>query len=108
MTDDRMLADLLGEAPPPDSRFRADVLALMAGRARRRAAFRRALKIALVFLAIGLAFPLLAAAELAVRDFSTLVAAFALMGLAFLLAVVSISGPRTVWVRSLSALRVSP
>lgn len=108
MTDDRLMAELLGAEPlSPDSAFRVDVLALVAERARRRAALRRAFGVVAVFFMIGLAFPLIAVAEAAVRDFQLLLAGFAAMGVAYLAALLSISGPKAVWARSLSALRVS-
>jgi hypothetical protein len=108
MTDDRLMAELLGDEPlSPDPGFRVDVLALVAERGRRRAAQRRALGVVAVFFMIGLAFPLIATVETAVRDFQLLLAGFGAMGIAYLAALLSISGPKAVWARSLSALRVS-
>ena len=108
MTDDSMLASLLGEAPrAPDPGFRFDVFALIDTRARRRAALRRALKTICLFAALGLAFPLARAAGLTLADAQPFLLAAAVLGAGGLFALLSIQGPRAVWARSLALVRAS-
>jgi hypothetical protein len=107
MTDDRDLADLLGEAPPsaPDPGFRFDVLALVARRARRRAALDRALNQVAVFAAVGLIFPVARAAGLSIDTVEPVLWVGGVLALAFVAAFFTIQGPRLAWARSTAALR---
>jgi hypothetical protein len=108
MSDDSMLANLLGEAPrTPDPGFRFDVFALIDMRARRRAALRRALKTMGLFAALGLAFPLARAAGLTLADIEPFLLAAAVLGAAGLFALLNIQGPQAVWARSLALVRAS-
>lgn len=105
MRDD-MLAELLGEAPRgPDPGFRFDVFALIAARARRRSALRRAVKTMLRFAALGLVFPLAGAAGLTMETLRPFLLLAGVLGCAALFALVSIEGPRGVLARSRALVR---
>jgi hypothetical protein len=106
MTDDLELAGLLGEAPrTPDPSFRIDVLARVAARARRRAAFDRAWKQVLAFTLIGLAFPVAQAFGLTWQAAQPLILAGAVLVCAYLFAALTIQGPRPLLARSRAMLR---
>ncbi len=107
MTDDRDLAGLLGEAPPgaPDPGFRFDVLALVAHRARRRAALDRALNQIAIFAGVGLVFPVARAAGLGVDPVAPVLLVGGVLALAAAAAFLTISGPRLALARSRAALR---
>lgn len=106
MTDDLETADLLGEAPrTPDPGFRVDVLARVAERARHRAAWMRAAQNVTVFTAIGLVFPAAQAAGMTIADVEPLLVVAGVLGVAYLLALVTIEGPNGAWARSRAALR---
>ncbi len=106
MTDDRELADLLGETPrTPDPGFRIDVLARVAARARRRAALERAVKQILIFTLIGAAFPVARALGLTWDAVQPLALAGGVLALAYLLADLTIQGPRPLLARSRAMLR---
>lgn len=101
MRDDMTLAELLGQAPRgPDPGFRFDVFALIAARARRRAALRRAVRTVLLFAALGLVFPLAGAAGLTMETLRPFLLLAGLLACAALFARVSIEGPRGVLARS--------
>jgi hypothetical protein len=106
--DDLEMAALLGEPPPhrPDSGFRYDVFARITGRARRRAAFRRAATYTTVFAALGLAFPAVRAVGLTVADIQPLLMVAGALGLAYVLALTTIEGPRALLARSRAVLRM--
>ncbi len=109
MSDDRMLAELLGEAPSArDPGFRFDVFARVAERARRRAARRRAARYALAFTLIGLVFPLARLTGLTLADAEPWLLAGGVLALAYALAVAAIDGPRALLTRSLLAVRALP
>jgi hypothetical protein len=104
MTTDRAMADMLGEPPRgPDPGFRIDVFARMAARARRRAAIRRAARLVALFFAIGLFFPVAKALGLTWSAAQPLLIATGLMAGAYLLAALTIEGPRLLlaWPRAL-------
>lgn len=105
MTDERIIADMLGAAPAgPDPRFRVDVLSRISRRKARRAALRLAGARVLVFSAIGAAVPITQAAGLTFADLQPLLILAGVLGLAYLSAMVSIQGPRAVLARSRAAL----
>lgn len=105
--NDEELAGLLGDAPQtPDPRFRADVLARVAGAARRRAAANRAARTLAVFAAIGLFFPLTQAAGFSLEHVQPLFLSVAVVGLTYLFAIAAVKGPRTALAQSLSALGI--
>ena len=108
MSDDIDLASLLGEAPPegPDPGFRFDVFARVAERARRRAAFTRALNRIALFAAIGLIFPLAQAAGFSWQAAQPVLLAAGAITAAAAVAVLTIQGPRGVLARSRAMLRV--
>lgn len=107
MSDDIELANLLGEAPPkaPDPAFRFDVFARVNERARRRAAFTRALNRVAIFAAIGLIFPLAQAAGLSWQSAQPVLLAAGGLTAAAAVAVLTIQGPRGVLARSRAILR---
>ena len=108
MSDDSMLADLLGEAPAsPDPGFRFDVFARVAERARRRAGMRRAATTVAVFAAIGAVFPLAAAAGITLEDVRPVLLLAGALASAYLLALVGIEGPRGALARSRAWLRAA-
>ena len=103
MTDDdeRLIADLLGEAPAtPDPSFRHDVFARVAQRGRREASLRRAARSVGIMTAIGLGCAAVQAAGLTWDAAQPILAAAAALGGAFLFAAVSIQGPRAVLARA--------
>lgn len=103
---DELLAELLGEAPRgPDPGFRFDVFALIAARARRRAAVRRAVKTMVRFAALGLVFPLAGAAGLTMETLQPFVVLAGALAGAGLFALLSIEGPRGVLARSRALVR---
>ena len=107
MTDDRELADLLGEAPrTPDPAFRFDVLTHVGLRARRRAALERAITQVLTFTAIGLAFPAARGLGITWHALQPIALAAGVIGFAYLLAVLTIQGPKPLLARSRALLRV--
>lgn len=106
MSDDSELADLLGGAPKmPDPGFRIDVFALMAERAQRRAAHRRAFKTIALFALIGLIFPASQAAGFDWSQMQYMAAAAGVVAAAYLLAMATIHGPRSVLARSRHVFR---
>ncbi|OQW57570.1 MAG: hypothetical protein A4S17_12565 [Proteobacteria bacterium HN_bin10] len=108
MSDDLELAALLGDAPrTPDPGFRFDVLALTAERARRQGARRRALRLVSTFTLIGLIFPLAQAFGVGFAELQPLLLVAGTLGLAYVLAVLTIDGPRAALARSRAMLRTS-
>jgi hypothetical protein len=106
MTDDLELAELLGEAPrAPDPGFRIDVLARVAARARRRAALERAWKQIVAFTLIGAAFPAAQAFGVTWQTVQPLVLVGAVLATAYVLAALTIEGPRPLIARSRALLR---
>jgi hypothetical protein len=106
MTDDLEMAELLGEAPrAPDPGFRIDVVARVAARARRRAAFERGWKQIVTFTLIGVAFPIAQAVGLSWQAAQPLLLVGAVLGFAYLFAALSIQGPRPLLARSRALLR---
>lgn len=106
MSDDLDLAALLGEAPQTsDPAFRFDVLALTAERARRRQARQRAFRITVVFALIGLIFPLAHTFGLGLAHLQPLLSVAGVLGLAYVLALWTLEGPRAVLARSRVLLR---
>ena len=109
MSDDLELAALLGEAPrTPDPGFRFDVLSLTSQRARRRASRQRGFRLILIFTLIGLIFPLAHAFGVGFTEVQPLLLVAGVLGLAYVLARLTIDGPRAVLERSrvLTRLRV--
>lgn len=106
MSDDLDLAALLGEAPrTPDPAFRFDVLALTAERAHRRHARQRAFRLTVVFALIGLIFPLAHTFGLGLAQLQPLLLVAGVLGLAYVLALWTLEGPRAVLARSRVLLR---
>jgi hypothetical protein len=106
MTDDRELAELLGEAPrTPDPGFRFDVIALVSAHARRRAALSRAVKQVLAFTVLGLLFPAAQAAGLDWAHAQPIALAIGVTAAAYLLAALTIQGPKPLLARSRALLR---
>ncbi|MEZ5957418.1 MAG: hypothetical protein R3C27_09445 [Hyphomonadaceae bacterium] len=106
MSDDLELAALLGEAPhTPDPGFRFDVLQLAAGRARRRTSRRRALRLVLISTLIGLVFPLTQAFGVGFQEVQPLLLVAATLAVAYVLALLTIEGPRAALARSRAVLR---
>jgi fatty acid desaturase len=107
MSDDLKLAALLGEAPQtPDPGFRFDVLALTAERARRRDARQRAFRTTTLFALIGLVFPLAHTFGLGLAQLQPLLLVAGVLGLAYVLALWTLEGPRAVLARSRALLRM--
>jgi hypothetical protein len=107
MSDDRTMADLLGEAPgAPDPGFRFDVFARIAERARRRAALHRVAKHAAAFAGLGLAVPVVEALGLTWADAQPLALTAGIVALAYFAAALAILGPRPLLARSRALLRV--
>lgn len=107
MTDDRMMAELLGDAPGgPDPAFRFDVFARIAERGRRRAAQRRALKIFAGFAGVGLAIAVAQAFGVTAQDAQPLLLVAGVLGLAYLLALLTTEGLGGTLARSRALLRV--
>lgn len=99
--NDRMIADLLGEAPrTPDPVFRFDVLAHVAERARRRASRRRAFRTVAAFTLAGLAFPAAEAAGIGWAQAQPLLFVGLIVVAAYVLAVATVQGPRAALARS--------
>lgn len=106
MTEDRLMADLLGEPPrAPDPGFRFDVFARISERARRRAALRRAFKTIGLFACLGLVFPLASAAGLEFADVRPLVMVASVLVGAYLFALFAIEGPGGVLARTRALVR---
>lgn len=106
MSDDLGLAALLGEAPrTPDPGFRFDVLSLTSQRARRRASRQRALRLVLISTLVGLVFPLAQAFGLGFHELQPLLLVAGVLGLAYVLALLTLEGPRAVLARSRAVLR---
>lgn len=107
MSDDLELAALLGEAPPraPDPGFRYDVFVRVTAAAIRRAAFRKALRTIALFALLGLAFPVMRALGLTLEALQPLLLVAGVLGLAYLLALLTIDGPRGALARSRQMLR---
>ena len=107
MSDDRELADLLGEAPSGagDPSFRFDVLTRVAERRRQRAARGRALNQVAVCVAIGALFPVLQAAGLNWADAQPMAIAVAALTVAGAAALLTILGPGVVLARARALLR---
>jgi fatty acid desaturase len=107
MSDDLELAALLGEAPQtPDPGFRFDVLALTAERARRLDARQRAFRTTTLFALIGLVFPLAHTFGLGLAQLQPLLLVAGVLGLAYVLALWTLEGPRAVLARSRALLRM--
>lgn len=107
MSEDLDLAALLGEAPKtPDPGFRFDVLQRTALRASRRASRQRALRLVLVSTLVGLIFPLAHVFGVGFREVQPLLLVAAVLGLAYVLALLTIEGPRAALARSRAALRL--
>jgi len=107
MSDDLDLAALLGEAPrTPDPGFRFDVLARTAERARRREARRQAFRTVTTFALIGLIFPLAHTLGLGLTQLQPFLLVAGVLGLAYVLAVWMLEGPRAVLARSRAVLRL--
>jgi tetrahydromethanopterin S-methyltransferase subunit C len=107
MTDDALLADLLGEAPrTPDPGFRIDVLARVTQRRQRRAAMLRAAKLIAVSAGLGLVFPVAAAAGMTLADIQPLLISSGVIALGYLVAQAAIEGPLAALTRSWALLRV--
>jgi peptidoglycan/LPS O-acetylase OafA/YrhL len=107
MSDDLDLAALLGEAPKtPDPGFRFDVLARTAERARRRASAHRALRVVIGSTLVGAAFAAFPAFGVnAVRLWPLLLVA-GVLGLAYVLALLTVEGPRAALAQSRAMLRM--
>lgn len=106
MSDDLDLANLLGEAPnTPDPAFRFDVMARTAERARRRASHQKAYRIMLASTLLGLVFATGQALGLGYHHLQPLLLVAGVLGLAYVLALITISGPRAVLARSRAILR---
>ena len=107
MSDDSELAALLGEAPrTPDPGFRFDVLSLTAERARRREARQRAFRTTVLFALVGLIFPVGHAFGLGLAELQPLLLVAGVLGLAYVLALWTLEGPRAVLARSRALLRI--
>jgi hypothetical protein len=108
MSDDLDLAGLLGEAPrTPDPGFRLDVLTLTAQCARRRASHRRALRTVLISTIVGVGFATAQLFGVGFAEVQPLLLVGGVLGLAYVLALLTIEGPRAVLARSRSMLRTS-
>jgi fatty acid desaturase len=106
MSDDLELAGLLGEAPrTPDPGFRFDVLSRTSQRARRRASRQRASRLVLASTLIGLVFPLARAFGVGFAEVQPLLLVAGVLGLAYVLALLTLEGPRAVLARSRAVLR---
>ncbi|MGD9981024.1 MAG: hypothetical protein AB7H66_07130 [Hyphomonadaceae bacterium] len=106
MNDDLDLAALLGEAPKmPDPAFRFHVLQFAAARVRRRTSRQRALRLVLIFTAIGLVFPLARAFGVGFAELQPLLMVAGVLGVAYVLALLTIEGPRAALARSRAVLR---
>jgi hypothetical protein len=109
MNDDRKLASLLGDVPAaPDPAFRLDVLALVAGRARRRAAFRRGAAYALGFTLLGLVVPGVRAAGLEWAELQPMLLAAGALVFGYVAAGFAAEGPGGLAARSRLLLRAHP
>jgi hypothetical protein len=107
MNDDLDLAALLGEAPKtPDPGFRFDVLKLTAMRAHRRTARQRAFRLVLISTLIGLIFPLAHVFGVGFHELQPLLLVAGVLGLAYVLALLTIEGPRAALARSRAVLRL--
>ncbi|MGD9967718.1 MAG: hypothetical protein AB7T59_14445 [Hyphomonadaceae bacterium] len=106
MNDDLELAALLGDAPKtPDPGFRYDVLQLTAARARRRVSRQKALRLILISTSVGLVFPLAQAFAVGLAELWPLLLVAGALGVAYVLAVLTIEGPRAALARSRAVLR---
>lgn len=106
MSDDLEMADLLGEAPrTPDPGFRIDVVARVAARARRRASLERAWRHIVTFTLIGVAFPIAQALGVTWQATQPVLLVGAVLGFAYLFAVLTIEGPGPLLARSRAMLR---
>ena len=106
MNDDLELAALLGDAPrTPDPGFRFDVLTLTAERARRGEARQRAFRTTTTFALIGLIFPLAHTFGLGLAQLQPLLLVAGVLGLAYVLALWTLEGPRAVLARSRAVWR---
>jgi hypothetical protein len=107
MTDERALANLLGEAPAtPNPGFRIDVFGRIAQRARRRAATARAAGQSLLFSLIGLVFAAVQAAGIDWTRLQPIVAAGGVLALASLAALGGIGGPKALLARARAVLHL--
>ncbi len=107
MSDDRNLADLLGETPrTPDPGFRFDVFARIAERAHRRATFVRGAQYMVLFALIGLAVPLVQALGLTWAGLQPLALAAGILAVAYVAAMLAIAGPRPLLARSRALFRL--
>ena len=107
MSDDLELAALLGEAPrTPDPGFRFDVLSLTAERARRRQARQRVFRTTALFALVGLVFAAAHTLGVGLAEFQPLLLVAGVLGLAYVLALWTLEGPRAVLARSRALLRI--
>jgi len=105
MSDDLELAALLGEAPrTSDPGFRLDVLARTAKRARRRASRRRAARRVAHSTLVGAVFPVFQAFGVSAAQ---LLLAAGVLGFTYVLALLTIDGPRGALARSRAVLRMA-
>ena len=107
MHDDQTLANHLGAAPAqPDPRFRVAVIARIGERARRRAHWRRAVQIGGAFALAGLVVPLARVSGVDAAELSPALTLAAALGLVYLGAIASISGPRALLAHAGGLLRI--
>ncbi len=106
MIDDREMAELLGEAPrSADPSFRFDVMARMSVRARRRASLDRAVKQVATFTLLGFSVPIAQALGFTWADAQPIALAAGVVALAYLVAALTIQGPKPLLARSRAILR---
>lgn len=106
MSNDLDLAALLGEAPKtPDPGFRYDVLQRTALRARRRVSRQKAARLVLFSTLLGLVFPVAQAFHLGFHQLQPLLLVAGALGVAYVLALLTIEGPRAALARSRAILR---
>ena len=108
MHDDLSLAALLGEAPKtPDPGFRLDVFARVNERARRRAAYGRAMLQVATFTAIGLVLALVQWASADAGAWLPMLGAAGALAAAGVFALAVIEGPKAALMRASSVFRVA-
>lgn len=106
--NDQELAKLLGEAPAArDPRFRLDVFARVYQRRQRAIAHRQAALVLVVSAAIGVFFGVAGFFGFTLETLQPLLAAVAVLGLAYMLATETVKGPRSHFARWLSGVRLS-
>ena len=107
MSDDHDLAGLLGEAPrTPDPSFRFDVLTRTFERACRRGARQNAFRTTMMFVLLGLIFPVAQAFGVGIRELQPFLLVAGLLALAYVLALWTLEGPRAVLARSRAVFRM--